>query len=158
MTRDPEPSAADKLITARRQAMSAFAQAQQDELLTGISDTPGSGNWSYVRKPEIGLIMTQGRIGGSGAPFNIGEVTVTRCAVVIASGETGHATIMGRDREKARLAALADALWQNPESRPVVEARIVSPIVARLAADDALLRAEADATKVDFYTMARGED
>lgn len=158
MTLNHEKITPDEPIEARRQAMSAFAQARQDELLTGLSDTPGSGHWSYVRKPEIGLIMTRGRIGGSGAPFNIGEITVTRCAVVIGSGETGHATIMGRDREKARLAALADALWQNPESRPVVEARIVSPIVARLAADDARLRAEADATKVDFYTMARGED
>ncbi len=158
MTLDSEKTIPDDLIEARRQAMSAFAQAQPKELSTGLSDTPGSGNWSYVRKPEIGMIMTRGRIGGSGAPFNIGEVTVTRCAVVIGTGETGHATVMGRDREKAQLAALADALWQNPETRPVVEARIVGPIVARLAADDARMRDETDATKVDFYTMARGED
>lgn len=158
MTRETEQTPPDDLTEARRQAMSAFAQAQPGELSTGLSDTPGSANWSFVRKPEIGMIMTRGRIGGSGAPFNIGEVTVTRCAVVIGSGETGHATIMGRDREKAQLAALADALWQNPESRPVVEARIVSPVVARLAEDDARMRAETDATKVDFFTMARGED
>lgn len=142
--------------------MSAFAQARRDELHIGLDhsaadDTTGTA-WSYLRKPEIGLIMARGRMGGSGAPFNFGEVTVTRCAVVIESGETGHATIMGRDKEKARLAALADAYWQIDSNRATVETAIVEPVLARLAGDDDHVVAETEATKVDFFTMTRGED
>lgn len=142
--------------------MSAFAQARRDELRLGLgqkasSAAPGDA-WSYLRKPEIGLIMARGRAGGSGAPFNFGEVTVTRCAVVIQSGETGHATIMGRDKEKARLAALADAYWQIDSGRAGVEAAIVEPVLERLTEEDERVGAETQATKVDFFTMTRGEN
>ena len=146
----------------RQRAMSAFARAHRAELRAGpvgerARDTGGK-TWSFLRKPEIGLIMARGRMGGSGAPFNFGEVTVTRCAVVIESGETGHATIMGRDKEKARLAALADACWQSDSSRGAVETLIVEPVLARLAGEDAQVSAQTHATKVDFFTMTRGED
>ena len=144
--------------TPRQTAMAAFAQANRRELADGLAGGLADADWSYLRKPETGLIMAQGRIGGSGAPFNFGEITVTRCAVAIAGGETGHATIMGRDREKARLAALADALWQNRASRGDVETRVVGPVLERLSRQDRTLRAETAATRVDFFTMARGED
>jgi len=147
---------------ARQRAMSAFAQARRDELRLGldrgvVDDTTGSA-WTWLRKPEIGLVMARGRTGGSGAPFNFGEVAVTRCAIVIESGETGHATIMGRDKEKARLAALADACWQVETERATVETTIVEPVLARLARQDAQIGAETQATKVDFFTMTRGEN
>lgn len=147
---------------ARQRAMSAFAQARRDELRIGLGqgvlhDATGE-TWSYLRKPEIGLIMARGRAGGTGAPFNFGEVTVTRCAVVIESGETGHATIMGRDKEKARLAALADACWQVEANRTDVETTIVEPVLARIASEDDRISAETQATKVDFFTMTRGEN
>lgn len=146
----------------RQRAMSAFALARRDELRLGldrgvVDDTTGTA-WTYLRKPEIGLVMARGRTGGSGAPFNFGEVTVTRCVIVIESGETGHATIMGRDKEKARLAALADAFWQVEAGRSDVETAIVDPVLARIAREDANIGAETQATKVDFFTMTRGEN
>jgi alpha-D-ribose 1-methylphosphonate 5-triphosphate synthase subunit PhnG len=35
----------------------------------------------WLRAPETGLMMVQGRAGGTGERFNLGEVTVTRCAL-----------------------------------------------------------------------------
>lgn len=111
-----------------------------------------------VRGPETGLVTVRGRIGGGGAPFNFGEATVTRATVRLATGEVGHAYALGRDKEKARLSAIADALWQDPRRRGDVETRIVAPLKAAIAEADDARRAETAATKVDFFTMVRGED
>jgi len=110
-----------------------------------------------LRTPEIGLVMVRGRIGGDGAPFNLGEATVTRAAVSLASGETGFGHVLGRDRDKARLAALADALWQAPGTRDAVEG-VLAPVRERLAAEAALAKQQAAATRVDFFTMVRGDN
>ncbi len=111
-----------------------------------------------VRGPETGLVTIRGRIGGGGAPFNVGEATVTRATVKLPTGEVGHAYALGRDRDKARLSAIADALWQDPKRRELVESRLLAPLRAMLADADRRRREETAATKVDFFTMVRGED
>jgi alpha-D-ribose 1-methylphosphonate 5-triphosphate synthase subunit PhnG len=116
-----------------------------------------AGGAELLRAPEIGLVMVRGRIGGDGAPFNLGEATVTRAAVSLPGGEVGFGHVMGRDREKARLAALADALWQAPATREAVEA-LLAPVRARLGAEAATRRERAAATRVDFFTMVRGDN
>ena len=68
-----------------------------------------------LREAENGLVMVRGRIGGDGAAFNLGETTVTRAAVRLATGEVGFGYTLGRDREKARMIALCDALVQSDE-------------------------------------------
>jgi alpha-D-ribose 1-methylphosphonate 5-triphosphate synthase subunit PhnG len=95
---------------------------------------------------------------GDGAPFNLGEATVTRAAVRIPSGETGFSYVLGCDREKARLAALCDALWQDASTRDLIEAHVLAPVRARLAAEREKTSAHAAATRVDFFTLVRGED
>ncbi len=55
-----------------------------------------------LREPENGLVMVRGRIGGDGAPFNLGEATVSRAAVRLATGEVGFGYALGRDRRKAQ--------------------------------------------------------
>ena len=102
--------------------------------------------------------MLRGRIGGDGAPFNVGEATVTRAVVELPGGERGYAHILGRDATRARLAAIIDALWQRPQARADVEKAILAPIAARIAAEKATSRAETAATRVDFFTLVRGED
>ena len=100
--------------------------------------------------------MVRGRAGGTGAPFNLGEMTVTRCALRLTDGRTGHAYIPGRDRIHAEAAALCDALLQGAEAERV-QSEIIEPLAA---AADTARRAEAsraEATKVDFFTMVRGE-
>ena len=110
-----------------------------------------------LRQPENGLVMVRGRVGGDGAPFNLGEATVSRAAVRLSTGEVGFGYTLGRDREKARLIALCDALVQSAELASAIEAQVVAPL--RTAMIDKRNRkvAEAAATRVDFYTLVRGE-
>lgn len=109
-----------------------------------------------VRGPEIGLVMVRGRAGGGGAPFNLGEATVSRASVRIVSGEVGHGYCLGRDLGKAEIIAVIDALWQREPAR--VEAEIVVPLRALTVDADQKRRDEAAATKVDFFTMVRGDN
>ncbi|MBX9463454.1 MAG: phosphonate C-P lyase system protein PhnG [Aquamicrobium sp.] len=111
-----------------------------------------------LRGPETGLVAVRGRIGGGGAPFNVGEATVTRATVRLATGEVGHAYLLGRDGERARLAATVDALLQRADKAGEVEEQVLVPLRALQAAQEDRRRAETAATKVDFFTVARGED
>lgn len=138
--------------------MAAFASASATDLRQ-LADAAGLALEAEVlRGPETGLVTVRGRIGGSGAPFNTGEATVTRATVRLPSGKIGHAYALGRDKEKVRLAAILDAAWCSEETREVVETKVVAPLVGLQAGADAKRRAETAATKVDFFTMVRGED
>jgi alpha-D-ribose 1-methylphosphonate 5-triphosphate synthase subunit PhnG len=143
---------------SRRALMSLLARASRDELRAGLSAGEPDPQYVEIRKPEVGLVMLRGRVGGKGAPFNLGEATVTRAAVRLATGETGFSYILGRDRERARLAALVDALWQCAGRRSAIERHVLTPIRARIEAEGAKSAAQAEATKVDFFTLVRGED
>ncbi|MBJ7532999.1 phosphonate C-P lyase system protein PhnG [Rhodomicrobium vannielii ATCC 17100] len=141
----------------RAAAMATFAAAETAELRCAL-ECIGSIEAVEIRKPETGLVMVRGRIGGDGAPFNVGEATVTRCVVRIASGETGFSYILGRDHEKARLAALCDALWQSSDRRAEIDAALIAPVRQRLGREREEARARTNATRVDFFTLVRGED
>jgi alpha-D-ribose 1-methylphosphonate 5-triphosphate synthase subunit PhnG len=142
----------------RRAAMAVLAQAQTHEIAAGLAALGPAPAHDEVRPAETGLVMVRGRIGGDGAPFNLGEATVTRCAVQLASGEIGFGYVLGRDRDKARLAALADALWQSPAHRTAVERNLLAPLRARQQDHLARTREETAATKVDFFTLVRGDN
>src|SRR2546429_3017468 len=81
-----------------------------------------------LREPENGLVMVRGRIGGDGAPFNLGEATVSRAAVRLSSGEVGFGYTLGRDRREAEMIALCDALVQSHEFAEGVEAKVLAPL------------------------------
>ena len=142
----------------RKAAMATLAAAPAQMLadLWAAAELPEDAQ--PVRGPETGLVTIRGRIGGGGAPCNVGEATVTRATVKLPTGEIGHAYALGRDREKARLSAIADALWQNATRRELVESRLLEPLRAMLADADIRRREQTAATKVDFFTMVRGED
>ncbi|WP_246333467.1 phosphonate C-P lyase system protein PhnG [Aureimonas mangrovi] len=111
-----------------------------------------------VRGPEIGLVMLNGRMGGGGAPFKLGEASVTRATVRIESGEIGQAMVLGRETHKAQMIAHLDALWQHDDWRGIVEREVVVPA---MEIEEAAVRDRAEetaATRVDFFTLARGED
>ncbi len=118
----------------RREAMALLARATRAEL-----EHPLARHWRALEvrelKPaEAGLIMVRGRIGGDGAPFNLGEASVTRCVVETGNGRRGHAVILGRDQKKARLAAILDALWQDEAEQAAVEREVLAPVRQRLPA------------------------
>ena len=110
-----------------------------------------------LRQAEIGLVMARGRAGGTGQRFNLGEITVTRCAVRSADGHVGHGYVAGRDKRKAELVASFDALLQAPERRAALLARVVEPLAAVQASQRASQARKAAATRVDFFTLVRGE-
>ena len=116
-SQDRGNDAARESLAQRRAAMAVLAKAKAADIARGLADIGSDVAFTDARPAEIGLVMLRGRIGGDGAPFNIGEATVTRAAVQLETGETGFGYVLGRDREKARLAALCDALWQSEAKR-----------------------------------------
>jgi alpha-D-ribose 1-methylphosphonate 5-triphosphate synthase subunit PhnG len=100
--------------------------------------------------------MLRGRTGGGGAPFNLGEATVTRATVRLETGEIGHAYCLGRDRQKAEVIAVFDAMFQRHPGP--IETLVLAPLRTAALAADEKRKEETAATKVDFFTMVRGED
>lgn len=142
----------------RKALMATLAHAEADEIARLWNESGLPSEAELLRGPETGLVTVRGRIGGGGAPFNVGEATVTRATVRLPSGQVGHSYALGRDKDKARLAAIADALWQDPAQREAVETKLAAPLRAAIDAARETRRAETAATKVDFFTMVRGED
>ena len=141
------------LNAIRREAMGLLARAPVARLAELLPDLP---DHDVLRAPEIGTVMVRGRAGGTGAAFNLGEMTVTRASIRLPSGAVGHGYVQGRDKAHARRAAAADALAQSdPEG---CEAHIFAPLRAEESARRAAIAAEAAATKVEFFTLVRGED
>jgi len=141
----------------RKGWMSLLAKAptgQLKELWDGVGQVP---DHTVLRAPEVGGVMVRGRTGGTGAPFNLGEMTVTRCSLKLANGTVGHAYVQGRDKEKARIAALIDALMQT-DAAMTIRAAILAPLETAMTQTKRSRAAKAAATKVDFFTMVRGED
>lgn len=153
-----EPAPLGDAQVERQEAMAVLARASGRELADAWDAWPQRPDVRPLRGPETGLVMVRGRIGGGGAPFNFGEATVTRSTVRLSTGQVGHAHALGSDREKVRHAAIFDALWQDQAHRSAVEEKLLAPVRKRLAADDARRRDETAATRVDFFTMVRGED
>ena len=152
------PATAGSAVTARQAAMKTVAEADAAELRR-LWDAGGLPRQALMlRGPETGLVTLRGRIGGGGAPFNLGEATVTRATVRLDDGTVGHAYALGRDKEKARLSAIADALWQLPDRRPEIERKVLAPLREVAIAADEKRRGETAATRVDFFTLVRGED
>lgn len=141
----------------RRDWMSVLAKAPAEALATAFAALDLAPDFTWLRPPEHGAVMVRGRAGATGAPFNLGEMTVTRCSLRLEDGTVGHAYVPGRDRDKARVAALCDALMQGPQAS-AVRARIVEPMAALMAQARTDRAAKAAATRVDFFTMARGEN
>jgi alpha-D-ribose 1-methylphosphonate 5-triphosphate synthase subunit PhnG len=141
----------------RQRAMGLLAKASRAELQAvwdALEDQPAVQS---VRGPETGLVMVRGRIGGGGAPFNLGEATVTRASIRLEDGTVGHGQALGTDGNRARLAAIFDAFFQQPTRKAGVEA-LLDAVAARIADEEAAKARQTAATRVDFFTMVRGED
>jgi alpha-D-ribose 1-methylphosphonate 5-triphosphate synthase subunit PhnG len=140
----------------RKAAMAVLAHSDAARIAACL-DAIAVPAYENLREPENGLVMVRGRIGGDGAPFNLGEATVSRAAVRLATGEVGFGYTLGRDAEKARMVALCDALVQSKEFSDAVEANVLAPLRAALSSRRNQKAAETAATRVDFYTLVRGE-
>lgn len=144
-------------MTDRKSNLSLLAKAPQarvEQLLDGAMPRP---TFTWLRTPEIGSVMVRGRAGGTGAPFNLGEMTVTRCTLRLDTGEVGHAYVQGRRKADAEAVAIVDALMQT-EQADITRKRVLEPLAAEFSQSRAQRAAKAAATKVDFFTLVRGED
>ena len=142
---------------ARQDRLGLLAKAPEGavaDLLDRAGDRPAI---DWLRAPELGAVMVRGRTGGTGAPFNLGEMTVTRCSLRLACGAVGHAYVMGRRKACAEAAALVDALMQT-DAAARIEPAVLIPLRARLQAARQARADKAEATRVDFFTLVRGED
>jgi alpha-D-ribose 1-methylphosphonate 5-triphosphate synthase subunit PhnG len=142
--------------TQRKQAMAVLAHSDSADI-SGRLDAIALPAHENLREPENGLVMVRGRIGGDGAPFNLGEATVSRAAVRLSTGEVGFGYTLGRDRQKAQMIALCDAMVQSDQFAGSVEANVIAPLRAAIVAKQNRQAAETAATRVDFYTLVRGE-
>ena len=141
----------------RRGWMGLLARSDETDLLhlwQSFGQAPG---FTWLRPPEIGGVMARGRMGATGTPFNLGEMTVTRCSLALQGGQVGHAYVQGRGKAKAEAAALIDALMQT-ELAAAVQRAVLMPLEEKETEKRAKRAGKAAATKVDFFTMARGED
>ena len=138
----------------RKRWLSVLAKAKRAELEDAVGALPAIPAYRFLRRPEAGLVMVRGRIGGTGGPFNLGEMTVTRCAIQLdGGGAPGIGYVAGRDSHHAELAALLDALLQRRNGLDLDS--IVDRLEAAQAARRQHAQAEVAATKVDFFTMVR---
>ncbi len=153
-----EATVSDEAIRRRQRWMGVLAKARAEELAARIEAIGPMPGYAFLRHPEPGQVMVRARAGGNGAPFHLGEMTVTRCAVRLDDGTVGHGYVQGRDRDHAEHAAVLDALLQDAERHDALEAQVISPLEdAHRARAEARSR-KAARTKVDFFTMIRGEN
>jgi alpha-D-ribose 1-methylphosphonate 5-triphosphate synthase subunit PhnG len=155
----PEP------VELRKEWMALLARAPLPLLEAGLAghvDAPTQ----WLRPPQTGLMMVQGRAGATGERFNLGEVTVTRCTLRLHSNsvgagagaddtQVGTAYVLGRSHAQAKLAALADALLQDTTHYAALEHNLLTPLRQHLRHQSAERQTRADSTKVEFFTVAR---
>ena len=153
---------AEDTRTDRQRWMAVLAKAPLD-LLEQCAKALGTlPEYDFLRSPEVGLTMVRGRAGGSGDAFNLGEMTLTRCVVQLtAKGNeakaAGFGYVAGRSHRHAELAALCDALLQQPQWRDRVQTAVLNPLCAQQAQKIREQRQQTAATQVEFFTLRRGE-
>lgn len=137
--------------TPRQRWMAVLASAPPARLAALLPDLHAH---QHLRPPEVGAVMVRGRVGGTAEPFNLGEMTVTRASVQLPEGAVGHAWVQGRDKAHATRAAILDALLQTDASHIA----LIDTLMAEAAARTSTRATRAAATKVDFFTMVRGDN
>lgn len=154
---DPGKSRDDVALHARRRWIAVLARASADSLWEILDSLPEPPRYTLLRPPEVGAIMLEARAGGAGRRFNLGEATATRCTVRLADGTAGVSYALGRDVRRAEAAAVLDALLQQPASGPELMRSAIEPLAKAQANARELASRKAAATKVDFFTLVRGE-
>lgn len=147
----------NSLENDRKAWMGLLAKAPEGRIAALLGDMASAAGFDWLRRPEVGSVMVRGRMGGTGSAFNMGEVTVTRCSLKLADGVVGHGYVQGRSKADSKAAALVDALMQTAQAADV-KSRVLEPLETQQQAARAERARKAAATKVDFFTMARGED
>jgi len=137
--------------------MGVLARASRSEVEARLAALGPLPAYQCIKGPETGTVMLEGRAGGTGRRFNAGEATVTRAVVRLEAGAMGFAYALGTDHRKAEITAVLDALLQQPDRHQAVMTALVAPLAALQADRKDLAARKAAATKVDFFTLVRGD-
>src|SRR6201998_474151 len=86
-------------MVRRKAAMAVLAHCEGAEIVACLEGVALPA-YERLREAESGLVMVRGRVGGDGAPFNLGEATVSRAAVRLARGEGGVGYTLRREGEE----------------------------------------------------------
>jgi len=149
----------DHLTTADAQIsrpfwMGVLARASSSEVAALLGSLPP---YEMIKRPETGTIMLEGRAGGGGRRFNVGEATMTRCVVRLPDGTMGFSYALGRDRKKAEHAAVIDALLQSESLEKAALLGHIERLAHAQNEQRELASRKAAATKVNFFTLVRGD-
>ena len=141
----------------RKEWLSLLAQSSSEDIISLWNKAKIECDFEVIRAAEIGAVMVQGIQGGTGDPFHLGEMSVTRCSIKIADGYIGHGYHQGRSKETAETIAKLDALLQTVKFDTIVKT-ILKPLEKLLHDKKYSLASKAEATKVNFFTLVRGDD
>jgi alpha-D-ribose 1-methylphosphonate 5-triphosphate synthase subunit PhnG len=75
----------------------------------------------------------------------------------LGDGPLGVAYVLGRDKRRAELAALFDALLQDPRYHDDLQRSLIAPLARAQAQARAQKQSDAATSKVEFFTFVRGE-
>ncbi|MEQ9877118.1 phosphonate C-P lyase system protein PhnG [Pectobacterium aroidearum] len=114
--------------------------------------------YAVLRAAEIGLTRLQARMGGTGKRFVLGDMTMTRAVVRLADGTCGYSYVAGRDKAHAERCAVIDALLQQPENHDRLQEHLIQPLVVQRAELCQRRAREIASSKVDFFTLVRGDN
>jgi alpha-D-ribose 1-methylphosphonate 5-triphosphate synthase subunit PhnG len=142
------------MFEARQHWLSVLARAAGAEILRHLRQAPDLPAFVRLRGPEAGMAMVRGRMGGGGAPFNLGEMTLARCSIQDAAGRIGHGYAAGRDLAQVELIARLDAVMQDTDLFAPYQRAVIEPLAAAQAKQRAAVEAKAAATEVKFFTLA----
>lgn len=150
----------------RPQWMRLLALAPEGTLRDLLQPLAQAVSYTFLRRPEAGLLMVEGKTDGT--RFNLGEMFVTRCAVSLShppaqAGEPGrpvqgYAWICGNRPRHAELAALGDALMQLPGYATRLRADLFDHLRDLEKQEAAEGERQIAPTRVNFFTLARGEN
>lgn len=142
----------------RQHWMAVLARSSTEDLEEAWQNLERKPRYHFLRSAETGLAMVQARMGGTGQLFNLGEMTITRCTVKTEPGYVGHAYVAGRRPRLAELAAVLDAILQDDTHRDNLLKTAIHPLREEQEQRSNSAALKTAATKVDFFTMVRGDD
>ena len=145
-------------LTQRQQWLSVLAHSSASALAQHWQALRLSPRFSLIRPAEIGLTRLMARMGASGKRFVMGDATVTRAVVQLEDGTLGYSYVLGRDKAHAERCALIDALLQQPQTHALLSEKLITPLAALREEQRQLRAREIASSKVEFFTLVRGDN
>ena len=155
MTDNPCEQTADPAQRAEWLRLLALATAPM--LAAVCTPVLADFRFEWLRRPEHGLVMVRARIGNGGNRFNLGEATVTRCAVRhrpdAGDAVAGVGHVLGLDDVRAERIAQADALLQVPALHALLDDGVLRPLREHLEQQQLDEQRRTASSRVRFFTL-----